>query len=58
MSNLPECRSFAFHACSVLAYFFLYFGGYFFFFFNGVTAKYNGWRVMESNNLAIQKQKH
>lgn len=26
--------------------------------FYGVSAKYNGWRVMESNNLAIQKQKH
>lgn len=26
--------------------------------FYGVTAKYNGWRVMENNNLAIQKQKH
>lgn len=25
--------------------------------FYGVTAKYNGWRVMESNNLAIQKRK-
>lgn len=32
MSKLRECRSFAFHASSVLAYFLLYFGGYFSFF--------------------------
>ena len=49
-----ECRSFAFLSCSVLAYvFFISFGDISL--SHGVTTKHNGWRIMESNNLAIQK---
>lgn len=56
MPMLCECRSFVFHYCSVLAYVFLFFislGDIPL--FHGVTTKHNGWRVMGSNNLAIQK---